>query len=76
MLHVRLSFSGRWQNSADEDNLLNHSSINAAGFARVYNLPIYFQAIDVSPSESGIRVLPTILAICKCPYRRCRILQA
>ncbi|MCJ1396154.1 hypothetical protein MMC18_009043 [Xylographa bjoerkii] len=37
---------------------------NVAGFARVYNLPIYFQAIDgVSPSESGIRVLPTILAI-------------
>ena len=37
---------------------------NLASFARVYNLPIYFQAIDgVSPSESGIRVLPTILSV-------------
>jgi hypothetical protein len=42
------------------------SSVNSASFARNYNLPIYFQAVDgVSPSESGIRSLPTILAICK-----------
>ncbi|EGX88301.1 MFS transporter, putative [Cordyceps militaris CM01] len=34
----------------------------AAGFARTYNLPIYFQAVQgVSPSQSGIRMLPTVL---------------
>ncbi|THC93732.1 hypothetical protein EYZ11_006772 [Aspergillus tanneri] len=39
---------------------------NFAGFARTYNLPIYFQAIDgVSPWQSGVRVLPTILSLCK-----------
>ncbi|KAI0912697.1 putative MFS transporter [Ustulina deusta] len=33
-----------------------------AGFARTYNLPIYFQAAQgVSASESGIRTLPTVL---------------
>jgi hypothetical protein len=59
-------------------NLLNYSSANMSGFARVYNLPIYFQAIDgVSPSESGIRVLPTILALCKYPCdRRMKTFQA
>ena len=32
----------------------------------IYYLPIYFQAIDgVSPSESGVRNLPLILASCK-----------
>ncbi|KAI1851283.1 hypothetical protein JX265_012304 [Neoarthrinium moseri] len=32
------------------------------GFARTYNLPIYFQAGQgVSPSESGVRTLPTVL---------------
>ncbi|KAI9642731.1 hypothetical protein NHQ30_008462 [Ciborinia camelliae] len=37
---------------------------NNSGFVRVYNMPIYFQAVDgVSPTESGIRVLPTILSI-------------
>ncbi|PGH14665.1 hypothetical protein AJ80_05846 [Polytolypa hystricis UAMH7299] len=35
-----------------------------AAFSRVYNIPIYFQAIDgVSPTESGIRVLATILPV-------------
>ncbi|KAM3484121.1 hypothetical protein MY8738_002560 [Beauveria namnaoensis] len=34
----------------------------AAGFARTYNLPIYFQAVQgASPSQSGIRMLPTAL---------------
>jgi len=38
--------------------------IQGSSFALIYNLPIYFQAIDgVSPSQSGIRVLPTILAV-------------
>ncbi|KAL3424015.1 major facilitator superfamily transporter [Phlyctema vagabunda] len=38
--------------------------IQGSSFALIYNLPIYFQAIDgTSPSESGIRVLPTILAV-------------
>ncbi|KAG7284751.1 hypothetical protein NEMBOFW57_009362 [Staphylotrichum longicolle] len=33
-----------------------------SGFSRTYNLPIYFQAAQgVSPSESGIRTLPTVL---------------
>ncbi|KAM3081800.1 hypothetical protein ACMFMG_005245 [Clarireedia jacksonii] len=33
-----------------------------SGFARVYNLPIFFQAAQgTSPSESGIRTLPTVL---------------
>ncbi|KAF4766121.1 hypothetical protein HAV15_010702 [Penicillium sp. str.  len=33
-----------------------------SGFARIYNLPIYFQAAQgQSPSESGIRTLPTVL---------------
>ncbi|EXJ93249.1 hypothetical protein A1O3_01806 [Capronia epimyces CBS 606.96] len=37
---------------------------NAAGFARVYNLPIYFQAVQgVSPSTSGVRTLPSVLSI-------------
>jgi MFS family permease len=37
-----------------------------SGFARTYNLPIYFQAAQgVSPSESGIRTLPTVLTTCK-----------
>ncbi|EXJ91411.1 hypothetical protein A1O1_04523 [Capronia coronata CBS 617.96] len=37
---------------------------NAAGFARVYNLPIYFQAVQgVSPSASGVRTLPSVLSI-------------
>lgn len=44
----------------------------ASGFARNYNLPIFFQAVQgVSPSESGIRTLPTVLTICKlsfCPH--------
>ncbi|OAR02344.1 hypothetical protein LLEC1_04195 [Akanthomyces lecanii] len=35
----------------------------AAGFARTYILPIYFQAAQgASPSQSGIRMLPTVLA--------------
>ncbi|KAI1358477.1 putative MFS transporter [Xylaria arbuscula] len=34
----------------------------ASGFARTYNLPIYFQAVQgVSASQSGIRTLPTVL---------------
>jgi hypothetical protein len=38
-----------------------------SGFARVYNLPIFFQAGQgQSPSESGIRTLPTVLTTCKC----------
>ena len=46
--------------------MLKSYSVNVAGFGRVYNLPIYFQAIDgVSPSQSGIRVLPTILSVCE-----------
>lgn len=37
-----------------------------SGFARIYNLPIYFQAAQgQSPSESGIRTLPTVLTTCK-----------
>ena len=37
-----------------------------ASFARTYNLPIYFQAVQgLSPTESGIRTLPTVLSICK-----------
>lgn len=37
-----------------------------AGFARTYNLPIYFQAVQgVSASESGIRTLPTVLTTCR-----------
>lgn len=37
-----------------------------SGFARSYNLPIYFQAAQgVSASESGIRTLPTVLTTCK-----------
>ncbi|KAI1390801.1 putative MFS transporter [Hypoxylon trugodes] len=33
-----------------------------SGFARTYNLPIYFQAAQlVSASESGVRTLPTVL---------------
>lgn len=37
-----------------------------AGFARTYNLPIYFQAAQgVSPSQSGVRTLPTVLTTCK-----------
>jgi MFS family permease len=37
-----------------------------SGFARVYNLPIFFQAAQgTSPSESGIRTLPTVLTTCK-----------
>lgn len=37
-----------------------------AGFARTYLLPIYFQAAQgASPSESGIRTLPTVLTTCK-----------
>ncbi|EAW12043.1 MDR family MFS transporter [Aspergillus clavatus NRRL 1] len=33
-----------------------------SGFARIYNLPIFFQAgQSQSPSESGIRTLPTVL---------------
>jgi MFS transporter, DHA2 family, glioxin efflux transporter len=40
--------------------------IQASGFARNYNLPIFFQAVQgVSPTESGIRTLPTVLTICK-----------
>lgn len=39
-----------------------------AGFARTYNLPIYFQAGQgVFPSESGIRTLPSVLTICTFP---------
>lgn len=39
------------------------SSLNSANFLLVYNLPIYFQAIDnASPSASGIRNLPLVLA--------------
>lgn len=46
--------------------MLIFDSLNASSFARNYNMPIYFQAVDgVSPTESGIRVLPTILSICK-----------
>ncbi|RYP67667.1 hypothetical protein DL771_007134 [Monosporascus sp. 5C6A] len=38
------------------------SMINFAFFPLAYNLPIYFQAVNgVSPLESGIRLLPTIL---------------
>ncbi|KAF2138889.1 uncharacterized protein K452DRAFT_328628 [Aplosporella prunicola CBS 121167] len=37
--------------------------VHSSSFARNYNLPIYFQAVQgVSPSESGIRTLPTVLA--------------
>lgn len=37
-----------------------------SGFARTYTLPIYFQAAQgVSPSESGIRTLPTVLGTCR-----------
>ena len=37
-----------------------------SGFARIYNLPIYFQAAQgQSPSESGIRTLPTVLTTCE-----------
>lgn len=40
--------------------------LNSAGMARIYNLPIYFQAVDgVSPVQSGIRNLPSVLSICK-----------
>lgn len=40
--------------------------VHSASFARNYNLPIFFQAVQgVSPSESGIRTLPTVLAGCK-----------
>ncbi|OCK74840.1 MFS general substrate transporter [Lepidopterella palustris CBS 459.81] len=40
------------------------SVAQAGGFARVYNLPIYFQAArGVSPAESGIRTLPSVLTI-------------
>ncbi|KXX83200.1 putative HC-toxin efflux carrier TOXA [Madurella mycetomatis] len=38
------------------------SMINFSFFPLAYNLPIYFQAVNgVSPLESGIRLLPTIL---------------
>ncbi|KAK5105739.1 hypothetical protein LTR62_002327 [Meristemomyces frigidus] len=38
--------------------------LNASSFARNYNMPIYFQAVNgVSPTKSGIRVLPTILSV-------------
>jgi MFS family permease len=41
----------------------------ASGFARNYNLPIFFQAVQgVSPTESGIRTLPTVLTICKLSF--------
>lgn len=41
--------------------------LNSAGFVRNYNLPIYFQSVDgVDPTESGIRVLPTILSLSLC----------
>jgi hypothetical protein len=37
-----------------------------SGFARLYTLPIYFQAAQgQSPSQSGIRTLPTVLTTCK-----------
>jgi MFS family permease len=37
-----------------------------SGFARLYTLPIYFQtAQGQSPSQSGIRTLPTVLTTCK-----------
>lgn len=37
-----------------------------SGFARIYNLPIFFQAAQgQSPSQSGIRTLPTVLTACK-----------
>jgi membrane-associated HD superfamily phosphohydrolase len=43
--------------------------IQASGFARNYNLPIFFQAVKgISPTESGIRILPTVLTICKSSY--------
>lgn len=43
--------------------------IQASGFARNYNLPIFFQAVQgVSPTESGIRTLPTVLTICKLSF--------
>lgn len=36
--------------------------VHSAAFARNYNLPIYFQTVrGFSPSESGIRTLPTVL---------------
>jgi len=39
--------------------------VHCGSFARNYNLPIYFQAVQgVSPSESGIRTLPSVLATC------------
>ncbi|KAL2050628.1 hypothetical protein ABVK25_009136 [Lepraria finkii] len=37
--------------------------LNSANFSLVYNLPIYFQAIDnASPTSSGIRNLPLVLS--------------
>jgi MFS family permease len=40
--------------------------VHSGCFARNYNLPIYFQAVQgVSPSESGIRTLPTVLTGCE-----------
>jgi len=40
--------------------------VHSASFARNYNLPIYFQAVQgASPSESGIHTLPTVLTACE-----------
>jgi hypothetical protein len=40
--------------------------VHSSSFARNYNLPIYFQAVQgVSPSKSGIRTLPTVLTGCE-----------
>ena len=39
-----------------------------SGFARIYTLPLFFQAAqNVSPLESGICTLPTVLTACKSP---------
>lgn len=44
--------------------------MQASGFARNYNLPIFFQAVQgTSPTESGIRTLPTVLTICKLSFQ-------
>lgn len=39
------------------------------GFARIYLLPIFFQAAQgVSPLDSGLRTLPTVLTTCKSKF--------
>lgn len=41
------------------------SSFAGSFFVLLYYLPIYFQSVDgVSASESGVRNLPLVLAVC------------